>query len=61
MTVILRDEITNSKITILKVKSLQEENNSIKIYFYERDGKIAMTSYAFATVVSAIEENQNEY
>ena len=61
MTVILRDEITNSKITILKVKSLQEENNSIKLYFYERDGKIGMTSYAFATVVSAIEENQNEY
>ena len=61
MTVILRDEITNSKITILKVKSLQEENNSIKLYFYERDGKIGMTSYAIATVVSAIEENQNEY
>ena len=60
MTVILRDEITNSKITILGVKSLQEENNSIKIYFYERNGKIGMTSYAFATVVSAIEE-KNEY
>ena len=60
MTVILRDEITNSKITILGVKSLQEENNSIKVYFYERNGKIGMTSYAFATVLSAIEE-KDEY
>ena len=52
MTVVLRDEFTGSKITVLKVKRLLEENNSIKVYYEESDGRIGMTSYAFATVIS---------
>ena len=56
MTVVLRDEITNVKITVLKVKRLNEEDNSIKIYYAEKDGRTAMTSYAFATVISVESE-----
>lgn len=52
MTVVLRDEFTGSKITVLKVKRLLEENNSIKVYYEEPDGRTGMTSYAFATVIS---------
>ena len=52
MTVVLRDEFTGSKITILKVKRLLEESNSIKVYYEESDGRTGMTSYAFATVIS---------
>lgn len=52
MTVVLRDEFTGSKITVLKVKRLLEENNSIKVYYEEPDGRTWMTSYAFATVIS---------
>ena len=52
MTVVLRDEFTGSKITVLKVKRLLEENNSIKVYCEESDGRTRMTSYAFATVIS---------
>ena len=51
MTVVLRDEITGAKVTILKVKKVLEENNSIKVYYAERDGRVGMTSYAFATIV----------
>lgn len=52
MTVVLRDEFTGSKITVSKVKRLLEENNSIKVYYEEPDGRTGMTSYAFATVIS---------
>ena len=52
MTVVLRDEFTGSKITVLKVQKLIEEENSIRVYFNCDDGKSGMTSYAFATVVS---------
>ena len=52
MTVVLRDEFTGSKTTVLKVKRLLEENNSIKVYYEESDGCTGMTSYAFATVIS---------
>ena len=31
---------------------LLEENNSIKVYYEESDGRTGMTSYAFATVIS---------
>jgi hypothetical protein len=55
MTVVLRDEITGTKVTILKVKKVLEEKNSIKVYYAERDGRMGMTSYAFATIVSADE------
>lgn len=52
MTVVLRDEFTGSKITVLKVQKLIEEENSIRVYFDCDDGRIGMTSYAFATAVS---------
>lgn len=55
MTVVLRDEITGTKVTILKVKKVLEESNSIKLYYAERDGRVGMTSYAFATIVSVDE------
>lgn len=56
MTVVLRDEITNSKITVLNVNRLIEDGNSIKVYYKERNGRIGMTSYAFATVISVESE-----
>ena len=52
MTVVLRGEFTGSKITVSKVKRILEENNSIKVYYEEPDGRTGMTSYAFATVIS---------
>lgn len=52
MTVVLRDEFTNAKITVLRVQKLVEEENSIKVYFTSDDGRNGMTSYAFAAVVS---------
>lgn len=52
MTVVLRDEFTGAKITVLKAQKLIEEENSIKVYFNCDDGRNGMTSYAFATVIS---------
>lgn len=57
MTVVLRDEITNKNITVLKVRRLIEEKNSIKVYYEERDGRIGITSFAFATVISVNEKD----
>lgn len=51
MTVVLRDEFTGAKITVLKAQKLIEEENSIRVYFNCDDGRIGMTSYEFATVV----------
>ena len=52
MTAVLRDEFTGAKITVLKVKKLIEEENSIRVYFNCDDGRTGMTCYSFATVVS---------
>ena len=52
MTVVLRDEFTGAKITVLNAQKLIEEENSIKVYFNFDDGRNGMTSYAFATVIS---------
>lgn len=52
MTVVLRDEFTGAKITVLKVQKLIEEENSIRVYFNCDDGRSGMTSYAFTTVIS---------
>ena len=57
MTVVLRDEFTGSKITVLKVQKLIEEKNSIRVYFNSNDGRREMISYAFATVISVDQED----
>ena len=57
MTVVLRDEFTGSKITVLKVQKLIEEKNSIRVYFNSNDGRREMTSYAFATVIFVDQED----
>ena len=57
MTVVLRDEFTGKKITVLKVQKLSEEKNSIRVYFNSNDGRREMISYAFATVVSVDEKD----
>lgn len=57
MKVVLRDEITNKNITVLKVRRLLEEKNSIKVYYEERDGRTGMTSFAFATVILVDEKD----
>ena len=57
MTVVLRDEFTGSKITVLKVQKLIEEKNSIRVSFHSHDGRREMISYAFATVISVDQED----
>ena len=57
MTLVLRDEFTGIKITVLKVQKLIEEKNSIRVYFNSNDGRREMISYAFATVVSVDEKD----
>lgn len=57
MTVVLRDEFTGSKITVLKVQKLIEEKNSIRVYYNCNDGRREMTSYAFVTVISVDEKD----
>ena len=53
MTVVLRDEITEKKIRLIKVQKLYEDGNSIRVYFNTEDEKkYGFTSYAFATVIS---------
>ena len=51
MTVVFRDESTGTKITVMMVQKLIEEENSIRVYFNCDDGRTGMPCYSFATVV----------